>query len=262
MLTRSLVAVSTKAYFGAERTRRWVRKVADLAAAVRAGGVELAVLPSFPLLESTAATLDGTGVAWGAQDCAPSDAGAQTGAVLASTLAELGCRYVEVGHAERRIRLGEDDATVRAKVGRVVGHGMVPILCVGETVLTDPISAASWCVGQLADALVGTPGADVVVAYEPAWAIGATEPAPATHVDVVCGALRDALAARPGRSRIIYGGAAAPGTTAALGRSVDGLFLGRFAHDVGALRVVVDEVASLAVPAPAAPRSFTGRRSS
>lgn len=230
MLTGPLVAVSTKAYFGAGHTRSWVRAVAALGPVAAAGGVELAVLPTFPLLESTAATLADSGVAWGAQDVAASDAGQQTGEVLAGTLAELGCSYIEVGHAERRSLFGEDDATVRAKVGRVVAHSMVPLVCVGEANRTDPDDAAAYSVAQLTDALRDVPDAAVVVAYEPVWAIGAPRPAPAAH---------------GGPSRVLYGGSAAPGTATALHGAVDGLFLGRFAHDVNALRTVVEEIAAL-----------------
>jgi triosephosphate isomerase len=245
LLTGPLVAVSTKAYFGAAHTRSWVRAVAALGPVAAAGGVELAVLPTFPLLESTAATLADTGVAWGAQDVAASDSGQQTGEVLAETLAELGCSYIEVGHAERRRLFGEDDATVRAKVGRVVAHSMVPLICVGEGDRTDPDDAAAHSVAQLTDALHDVPDAAVVVAYEPVWAIGAPRPAPAAHVIAVTTALRAALTPHGGPSRVLYGGSAAPGTATALHGAVDGLFLGRFAHDVNALRTVVEEIAAL-----------------
>ncbi|MGH3644894.1 MAG: triose-phosphate isomerase, partial [Mycobacterium sp.] len=161
------------------------------------------------------------------------------------TLAELGCSYVEVGHAERRRLFGEDDATVRAKVGRVVAHSMVPLICVGEANRTDPDEAAAHSVAQLTDALNDVPDAAVVVAYEPVWAIGAPHPAPAAHVIAVTTALRAALAAHGGPSRVLYGGSAAPGTATALHGAVDGLFLGRFAHDVNALRTVVEEIAAL-----------------
>ena len=253
MLTSPLVAVSTKAYFGAAQTRTWVQAVAALGPVAAAGGVELAVLPTFPLLESTAATLTGSGVAWGAQDVAASDSGQQTGEVLAETLAELGCSYVEVGHAERRNMFGEDNATVRDKVGRVVAHAMVPLICVGEATHTDPDEAATDSVAQLTNALLEAPDSAVVVAYEPVWAIGAPRPAPAGHVIAVTTALRAALAAHGGPSRVLYGGSAGPGTATILHGAVDGLFLGRFAHDVNALRKVVEEIAAL----PAATSSIT-----
>lgn len=257
-----MVAVSTKAYFGVAHTRRWVRAVAALGPVATECGVELAVLPSFPLLESTAAMLTGSGVAWGAQNVAASDAGQQTGEVPAAILAELGCSYIEVGHAERRSLFGEDDATVRAKVERVVAHSMVPLICVGEPKRTDPDEAADYSVAQLVDAVGGVPDAPVVVAYEPVWAIGAAQPAGPQHVTRVTTALRVALTARGGPSRVLYGGSAAPGTATDLQGAVDGLFLGRFGHDVETLRAVVAEVAEVAVPATTSPDRLTERRSS
>lgn len=258
MLSRPLVAVSTKAYFGVERTRTWVGAVAALGPHATGLGVELAVLPTYPSLESTADRLAGTGIAWGAQDCAPQGDGAQTGAVLAATLAELGCRYVAVGHAERRSRFGEDDAMVRDKVCQVVQHGMVPLLCVGEPVRADPDAAVVWCIDQMRSALCEMPGVQVVVAYEPVWAIGAQRAAAAEHVVHVAAALREVMAACDPSSRLLYGGSAAPGTATALGSAVDGLFLGRFAHDVNALRAVLDEVAQPSAPVSAAPDRSTG----
>ncbi|MDV3127357.1 triose-phosphate isomerase [Mycobacterium sp. 21AC1] len=261
-MSAPMVAVSTKAYFGVAHTRRWVRAVAALGPVAADYGVELAVLPSFPLLESTATMLAGTGVAWGAQNVAASDAGQQTGEVPAGTLAELGCSYIEVGHAERRSLFGEDEATVRAKVGRVVAHSMVPLICVGEPERTEPDNAADYSVAQLADAIRDVPNAPVVVAYEPVWAIGAAQPACPQHVTRVTTALRAALATRGGPSRVLYGGSAAPGTATDLHGAVDGLFVGRFGHDVEALRAVVAEVAEVAAPATTSPDPFTERRSS
>ena len=242
MLTRPLAAVSTKAYFGVGRTREWVAAVARLAPLSAELDVELAVLPTFPLLESTAAALEGTGIGWGAQDVAATEDGAQTGEVLASVLADLGCRYVEVGHAERRSRFGESGAVVRAKAGAVVRAGMVPLVCVGEPDRMSPDAAAAFSIDQVLEAMADVPDAEVVVGYEPVWAIGAEEPAPVDHVVSVATQLRDALTRRAAAVRILYGGTAGPGLATRLGDAVDGLFLGRRAHDVGALEAVMHEL--------------------
>lgn len=249
--TVPLAAVSTKAYFSVSRARCWVREVAALAPTITSLGVEVAVLPSFPMLVDTGRTLAGTGLTWGAQDVAPSAAGAQTGEVLADVLAELGCRYAEVGHAERRSLFGEDDRTVQAKTRAAVDAGLVPLLCVGEVDHGPAEHAASACVRQVHDALDRHPDAEVVVAYEPRWAIGADRPAPADHVRQVARALRATLAERPGPARVLYGGTAGPGLAAALGTEVDGLFLGRRAHDVAALAAVIQEVAAAHPDRPA-----------
>lgn len=238
-----LIAVSLKMYLGVAATRTWVADVADVGARLEAGAnIELAVLPTFPLLESTAKILAGTGIRWGAQDVAASADGAQTGEVSAAVLADLGCRYVEVGHLERRRLFGENDATVRAKAGQVVGAGLVPLYCLGEAERDGPYDAAQVCLAQLQTLLDVAAGKEVVVAYEPAWAIGASAPAPAEHVAGVCEHLRARLDAYPGRSRLLYGGSAGAGTYQSLGPAVDGLFLGRFAHDTRVLAQVVTEV--------------------
>ncbi|HEY5180760.1 MAG TPA: triose-phosphate isomerase family protein [Dermatophilaceae bacterium] len=238
-----LIVVSLKMYLGVAATRAWVADVADVGARLETGAnIELAVLPTFPLLESTAKMLAGTGIRWGAQDVAASADGAQTGEVSAAVLAELGCRYVEIGHVERRRLFGEDDAMVQAKVSQVVGAGLVPLYCVGEAERGSVLEAARASLAQLETLLEVAAGQEVVIAYEPVWAIGASAPAPAEHVAEVCGHLRVRLDSYAGPSRFLYGGSAGPGTYQSLGPSVDGLFLGRFAHDTRALAQVVTEV--------------------
>jgi triosephosphate isomerase len=240
---RPLIVVSLKMYLGVAATRAWVGEVVDVAARLDTGaGIELAVLPTFPLLESTAKTLAGTGIRWGAQDVAASVDGAQTGEVSVEVLAELGCRYVEIGHVERRRLFGEDDAMIQAKVRQVVGAGLVPLYCVGEAERGAPSEAARACLAQVQRLLEVAAGKEVVVAYEPVWAIGASAPAPAEYVADVCEHLQARLDSYAGRSRLLYGGAAGPGTYQSLGPAVDGLFLGRFAHDTRALAQVVTEV--------------------
>jgi len=238
-----LIVVSLKMYLGVAATRAWVADVADVGARLEPGAqIELAVLPTFPLLESTAKMLAGTGIRWGAQDVAASADGAQTGEVSAAVLAELGCRYVEIAHAERRRLFGEDDADVRAKTAQVVRSGLVPLYCVGEDERGTPREAAQACLAQLETLLDVAADKEVVIAYEPVWAIGAGAPAPAEYVAAVCEHLRVRLDSYAGPSRLLYGGGAGPGTYQTLGPAVDGLFLGRFAHDPRALAQVVTEV--------------------
>lgn len=159
-------------------------------------------------------------------------------------LREVGCGMVELGHAERRALFGETDGDVAAKAGAVVRNGMVPLVCVGEKRGGggegdgdgdgDGVRAAAEEVGRQVAAVLGEldPEAEVVLAYEPVWAIGAPEPASAAHVKGVVRRLRESevVKARKGLTRIVYGGAAGPGLWAQLGGEVDGLFLGRFAH--------------------------------
>jgi triosephosphate isomerase len=228
-------------YLGLAQTRAWLRAVAEL------GGdldhVELFVAPDFVSLSDGARLLAGTPVRLAAQDVCWEQRGAFTGEVSAATLRDVGCAFVEVGHAERRALFGEDDEITARKAAAACAAGLAPVVCVGEGSRTDPEAAAAACAAQLQPVLDAVPGtAELVCAYEPVWAIGAAAPAPAAHVIEVCRRLRAVLGGRRGRTRLIYGGAAGPGLAATLGDAVDGLFLGRFAHDVANLRVVLREV--------------------
>jgi triosephosphate isomerase len=256
----TVIGVSLKMYFGHARTLAWCDAVAELARAhpaLAGGAAELVVLPSYLSIPAAVGILDGV-AAVGAQDLATEDEGAFTGEVSGAQIAEAGCRFVEVGHAERRLLLAETEEVVRAKADAALRSGLVPVLCVGEADAREPEEAAAECVRQLDDALSLARerghGGRVVVAYEPLWAIGAAEPASDAHIAAVCRRLRarlDALDAHPG-SAVIYGGSAGPGLLTRIGDDVDGLFLGRFAHDPAAVAAVLDEVrARAAGPAPA-----------
>ena len=242
---RRIVGVSLKMYMGLARTRAWLE---TLRRTIEDGGlpdgVELFVVPTFLSLAAAREVLDGLPVALGAQDVFWEDAGAYTGEVSAPMLAEAGCRYVEIGHAERRRIFGETDEIVRLKVVAAVRAGLVPLLCIGEATHGSPSDAVRECARQFAAATAGIdPASPLVVAWEPVWAIGAPEPADAAYIRAVAGGLRRRLADHPA-TRLIYGGSAGPGLLASLGTEVDGLFLGRFAHDVGSLRRVLDEAAA------------------
>ena len=150
-----------------------------LAAAVAKGapeGVEVVVCPPFPYLESVGATLAGSRVALGAQDCHWKASGAYTGAVSPAMLADVGCGFVIVGHSERRHGMGETEGAISHKVAAALGAGLRVILCVGETLEEREEGrmeqvchrhVASGLAGLGADALAGA-----VIAYEPVWAIG------------------------------------------------------------------------------------------
>lgn len=245
-----LVAVSLKMYFDRVRSEEYFAAVRDIAlgtAAVADGRVRLAVLPDFLTIPSALGALSSTRVLVGAQDLAPADRGAYTGEVSGVDLAELGCAVVELGHAERRTIFGEDDAMVAAKTAAAVRSGLTPLLCVGERDRTTTEAAAAECAEQVERALAdAAPGGELWVAYEPYWAIGAAEPAPAEHVKDVCARIRSDLAGLDRQVTVIYGGSAGPGLLTRLDGAVDGLFLGRFAHDPAALAQVVAEAATLA----------------
>lgn len=244
------VGVSLKMYFGHRQARDWFVHVADIAAAhpaVAGGAVDLFVIPTYLQVLPALAAFRGTRAIVGAQDAATEDRGAYTGEVSAAELREVGVGFVEVGHAERRRLFGETDEIVAEKTRAVLRNGMVPVLCIGEGTRLEAAAAAECSVGQLRSALRDAPDGRVIVAYEPVWAIGAPEPAAATHIRQVGAALKAELEVMPQRagSAVIYGGSAKPGLLGALGDSIDGLFLGRFAHEPVALRHILDEAAAL-----------------
>lgn len=246
-----LLGVSLKLYMDVPRTLDWARALATIArerAAVRDGRVRLFVLPSLPAIPGVVEALRGSRVEVGAQDLHWADRGAFTGAVSGADLVWSGCGLVEVGHAERRLLFGEDEGIVRSKVAAAVRNGLTPVLCVGETERLPAAEATRVCIRQVTSALEGLDDVGptaIVVAYEPVWAIGRPEPAAAAHVLALVGALRDYLSneSRILVASVIYGGSARRGQLRDLGAGVDGLFLGRSAHDPEDLALIIDEAA-------------------
>jgi triosephosphate isomerase len=250
-MSQVTVGVSLKTYFGHEQARAWFADVAARAAAhpaVAAGSVRLFVIPTYLQIPAALDAFRGTAVLVGAQDVSAYPPGAYTGEVTAEELAEVGVQVAEIGHAERRRLFDETDTVTAAKATTALSHGITPVLCIGEAEHLGAPAAALANVEQLATNLDGVPTGPVIVAYEPVWAIGAAEPAPDDHIATVTRALRAAVDADPARtgSVVIYGGSAGPGLLTRLADAVDGLFLGRFAHDPDALATVLDEAAALA----------------
>lgn len=248
-----IIGVSLKLYLDRPQTRVWCAAAARLASqhpAVQSGAVKFVVFPSLPAME-LAMTMGGDApLDFGAQDLFWADRGAYTGTVSGADLADMGCRYAEIGHAERRRLFGEDNHIVAKKVAAAVRNQLIPWLCVGEPHPCPPNEAAEFCAVQFNGALseLMEPPADFIVAYEPVWAIGQSNAADAAHVSEVTREIKYQLAARFGnqtRTAVIYGGSAGTGTLTELGNAVDGLFLGRFAHDINALEHILDEARAL-----------------
>jgi triosephosphate isomerase (TIM) len=179
--------------------------------------VDIVVLPPFPLLGAVRAVLaaEAPSVMCGAQDLSPHDSGAYTGDVSGAMLTSVGCRYVVVGHSERRQHHGEDDATVNSKVHAALRNGLTPIVCVGEGLdVREQGRHVEHSTAQLEAGLAQVPEeqlASVVIAYEPVWAIGTGRVASAADAQEVCGAIRQAVAAKYGEAiaagvRVLYGG--------------------------------------------------------
>ena len=179
--------------------------------------VEVAVLPPFTDIRSVQTLIEGDKLKMvhGAQDLSPYDSGAYTGDVSGAMLAKLGCRYVVVGHSERREVHGEEDALVNRKVHAAIKHGIAPILCVGESLdVRESGDHVAHVMRQLMAALekVQSQHAQtLVVAYEPVWAIGTGKVASAADAQEVCAAIRETLGGKYGETiadgiRVLYGG--------------------------------------------------------
>ena len=261
-----VLGVGFKMYFDQAQTTRWCTAVAEIAQrheAITSGVVTLFVLPSFTALAGAVGIFADTPVQVGAQDLFWEDRGAYTGEVSGTDLRDLGCALVEIGHAERRGIFGETDDVFGAKLAAAIRNGLLPVLCVGEARQGSASEAAASCIRQL-EKILGrhdTVG-PMVLAYEPEWAIGAERAASTQHVSEVAALLRAWLQKRPGceKSRVIYGGSAGPGVFSELGDEVDGLFLGRFAHDPAALESILDEVVAAAAADTSEHLSLKDRR--
>ena len=238
------IAVSLKMYFDRPRTLAWLRQVVDASERLGKAEVRIVVLPSTTELQAAVELTRSSPIEIGAQNVAAQISGAYTGEVSARNVAQLGCRVAEIGHAERRRLFAEDDEVVARKAALIAEAGLEPLVCVGEAVAGDVRQAASFCARQLGGVLdVLAPGTALTVAYEPIWAIGADRPASASYVNEVLGTLRGHLEARNRSATLLYGGSAGPGLLGSLPEA-DGLFLGRFAHDVGQLELVLHEAAA------------------
>jgi triosephosphate isomerase len=239
-LREPLVGVGLKMFLGYAESLQYLSAVAG--AAPGFAGVGVFVLPSFPVIAGARAALGDSPVEYGAQDGHWEQQGAFTGCVSPSMLRELGCTFMEVGHAERRRLFGEDDSTTARKAAAAVAAGLVPIICVGEQHAAD--DAAGQAVAQAAEALAALPSeATAVIAYEPIWAIGAAQPADERHIALVASALRDSTSSRPGRVSLLYGGSVAAGRVGEIMRAgLDGVFVGRGALAIEGLCSIVDEV--------------------
>ena len=176
----------------------------------RRPGRELAVCVPYPYLVQAQAALSSTPVAWGAQDVSEHAAGAYTGEVSAAMLLEFGCRYAIVGHSERRAHFCDSDGVVAAKAKAALLTGIIPIICVGETLAEREAGTTESVVLRQIDAVLATVGQAarrMVVAYEPVWAIGTGRTASPGEAQAVHATLRTRLA-KSGAAEVplLYGG--------------------------------------------------------
>ena len=194
----------------------------DVLAGVGTVRCEVAVCVPYPYLGQGQQALEVSNVALGAQDCSAHTGGAHTGEVSVSMLQDFGCRYVIVGHSERRADLHESDSLVAAKAERALEAGMTPIVCVGETLAQRESGETATVVTRQLQAvthLLGEQTARIVLAYEPVWAIGTgrtASPEQAQEVHAVLRAHLRSVSPAAAEVRILYGGSVKPDNAAVL----------------------------------------------
>lgn len=192
---------------------------AELLAGIVGGrpyGADVAVCVPFPYLSETAVALAATEIRWGAQDCSAHEQGAYTGEVSAAMLHEFGCRYTLVGHSERRQYHAESDHLVADKAKAALARGVTPIVCVGETLAQREAGETAAVVKRQLSVVIHTLAhcaGEMVVAYEPVWAIGTGRTATPEQAQAVHALLRAQLAAatpHAAEMKILYGGSVKP----------------------------------------------------
>ena len=213
---------------------------------------EVVVLPPFTDLRTVQTLIEGDRLAlgYGAQDVSPFDEGAYTGDISATMLAKLGCRYVLVGHSERREHYGEDDKLINAKAKKAVERGLTPIVCVGEGIeVREERDQVAFTIAHVEEALGGLTLEQIgslVVAYEPVWAIGTGKVATPDDAQEVCGAIREWVGQWYDEGiaqdlRILYGGSVKAANVRSIMAQpdVDGCL-------VGGASLVIEEFAAIA----------------
>ncbi len=244
-----LVAGNWKMYKTAAEAGEFVQQLKTLLKDVQ--GVEVAVCPPFTALYAVARELAGGKVALGAQNMHWEEEGAYTGEVSPKMLKEAGCRYVILGHSERRQYFQETDQMVNKKLKAALKWGFVPIVCVGEQLAErEAGKTAAVVAGQMEKSLDGLNSeelAGVVIAYEPVWAIGTGRTAQPEDAQQVNSFIRELLAARAGRPaadkvRILYGGSVKPENIASLMAQpdIDGALVGGASLQADSFAAIVE----------------------
>ena len=256
-MRRLVAGTGWKMNIGAADAARYATDLLLRLAKLDCTAIDMFVLPPFTSLHAAAAAFGESPVATGGQNMHWEESGGWTGEISAPMLVEAGCRYVELAHSERLQHFGETYELVRRKVDLALRSSLTPIICLGETALekregrADEVLAA-----QLLAALAGQPDArvpDVILAYEPRWAIGTAQAASPEYVAARHRALRDILRQHRGpdaaeRTRLIYGGSVDPenGKDIISIADVDGLFVGRAAWKAEGFAKIIELVVAAA----------------
>jgi len=217
-------------------------------------GVEILVCPPYIFIPQVQSLIDESSIELGAQDLNTEAGGAYTGEISGPMLVDAGCRYVLVGHSERRALMGESDSDVALKFAAALEHGLVPVLCVGETLEERQAGSTMAVIERQFAAVVDAVGiaafANAVVAYEPVWAIGTGETATPGQAQEVHAALRELAAKRSANIaadlRLLYGGSVKGANAADLFAmaDIDGGLIGGASLDTGEFLAICRAAAS------------------
>jgi triosephosphate isomerase len=252
-IRRPLIAGNWKTHHGGASGLGLAIDCAGLAP--RVPHVDLVIAPPFTALAACAHETDGKGVAVAGQNLYPKDKGAFTGEVSGPMLLESGCTWVILGHSERRQIFGETDAFVTEKVSAALACGLLPIVCVGETLVEREAGETLAVVGRQVRAFLDVIAASkeaVAIAYEPVWAIGTGKNAGPTEAEEVHAAIRRWLGEKSQelaeRTRILYGGSLKPDNAAGLlgCANVDGGLIGGASLDVASFGAIAEAAEALA----------------
>jgi len=211
--------------------------------------VDVVLMPPVPYLSHLVASVSGTSMAAGVQVISGRGDGAWTGCYSAAMVAELGARYVCIGHSERRLRFHEDDSLVAGQYVQVVEAGLVPVLCIGESAQQRDKGVTLEVLRQQLSAVFSSAGFqklpkhDTIVAYEPVWAIGAGKAASVEDVKPIINEIRSFVSQCHGiaSSKVCYGGSVDMASCVQFHPVVDGLLVGRASLDVEQLRGVIKQ---------------------
>ncbi len=246
-MRKPIIAGNWKMHKTVAETTALIKELAPLVAGAAA---EVAVCPPFTALTAAKAALAGTAIKLGAQDMYWEKQGAFTGEVSPLMLKDAGCDYVVIGHSERRQFFAETDETVNKKLAAAFAYGLVPIMCVGETLAAREAGTTEQVVDrQVRKGLAGLTAdqvASMVIAYEPVWAIGTGRTASADDAEAVCAFIRRLAAELFGQAaadavRIQYGGSVKPENSAELmgKQDIDGALVGGASLDAATFAKIV-----------------------
>lgn len=234
-MRKSVIAGNWKMHKTAGEGVKLVQELNELTKAVQ--DVEIVVCPPFTALSAAAGAVAGTNIGLGAQNMHWEDKGAYTGEIAPGMLKDIGCTHVIIGHSERRQYFAETDQTVNKKTKAALTAGLIPIVCVGETLAEREANETEKVVGVQVkgglDGLTSEQVAGLIIAYEPVWAIGTGRTASAEDANAVCAFIRRTVAAMFGQPaadsvRIQYGGSVKPDNVAELMAKpdIDGALVG------------------------------------